>query len=571
MNINLVKSIASFIGAAGLSILFGGILLLSFTNAAGKSVQLHIIFGLILLFIGVGFNSRSIWHYFKSQKGKHLIYAILIMSLHIYIIVCINYISFKNRKRIDYTQTKKFTLSDKTINLIKNKLDQDITLIMNENIHENSLRDLNELINQFKYHSKYIKVKRYHPLKDPNNAAILQRAYSLKPSHLLIVASETKGTSIDKGPLIDKGTKRITWFKTEQAIYNSLLNTINAKRYKIYFISGHGEPSTTSKSRNKPNVTQLVNWLLNENYSVEEINLNKLDKGIPKDCDVLAIINPTRRFQKNEIEIVDQYLRTKNKEGKKGCLFLALGSNYEQNHKGRWDWISTGLEELMIEYGIQFNANMIIEPTLTIKQMGMTSIYLPSNHFGKHPITEPFFHNKVSLALKGSTRSLSPPKQSRNTRRLMGLITSSTESKEIIDLNGFTNSVKKRRLNEYISKIESKNHFISIASTDPKPNSKKRKNLTADDFDPNSAKVIGIGNGLFLNSPISEAARDYFSNSIKWLTLENDLIGTGTDISKKVSFVIPENKEWIYKEIIFYLMPLFWIFFGGIVWWRRKN
>lgn len=563
-----IRGFSAFLGAIGLCISLAGFLLYFFLKTATLSVQIHIAMGLIFILIGIITNNKLIWYYLKSSRGMAFLSSSLLLILSIYIVICFNFISFNHRVRYDFTRTNKYTLSDKTIKTLKT-LSGPLHFIVNENIPEESLRDVNELINQFQFHYPKISVRRYNPLKNPDLSANLQRDFSLKPSHLLIVANNIKGSNIDKGPLIDSETKKISWFKGEQAILNAILTTTSRKINKIYFLQGHGETSFSETDTEKTNILQLKNWLMTENFVLQELNLQNSAGGIPEDCDALAIINPISPFSEDELNKIDLYLSKENKAGFKGRLFFAISANYMQQSNNRYQWLETNIETLLLKYGLLVENKLLIEPELTIKNMGFFSLYIQPNPRIQHSITEPFLYNNLALQWRDKTRAISPNPVDKKLF-YYPLLATSDKCKSITDLSSLINSFNNKRLNEYLNEREGKMAFVAasiceLASTD------KKQNHTENDILKNGTKIVAVGNGAFLNSPIQETDRDFFINSIRWLTSEKELIGNGTNISQRVSWKIPPEKEWYYREIIFYLMPLFWIFVGGLVWWVRKS
>ena len=187
-----------------------------------------------------------------------------------------------------------------------------------------------------------------------------------------------------------------------------------------------------------------------------------------------------------------------------------------------------------------------------------------------HSITKPFIYNSHVLHWGEKSRSIAPNPVPDKKIFFNPLLTSSEKCKSILDITTMFNSYKSKKLNEFLSEREGKRVYLAACTGELDPKEKK-ESYTEDDVLPLGTKIIAVGNGSFLNSPIKETDRDLFINSIRWLTSEREMIGNGANITQKVSWKIPADKEWFYREIIFYLMPLFWIFIGGFVWWVRKS
>lgn len=563
------RALTIFFGVVGLCISIAGCILFYFLKTINFNIQIHLWAGSILVAISLLTNYRIIITYLKSARGKFLISSLLLLLLSVYIVICINYISFRHRVRYDYTQTNRFTLSQKTLKILAD-LKYPIQFVVNEDLSENSLRDLNELLNQFQFHCPKITIKRYNPMKYPDLAASIQKNYSLKSSNLMIVASDTKAASLDKAPLIDSETEKIQWFKGEQAILNAILTTTSSKITKIYFIQGHGETSFNEADTQKPNLLQLKNWLVAENFAIQDLNLVTSKEGVPDDCDILALINPIKSFTIDEINKLENYLNTPNKRDNKGRLFFATNANYTQVSSNRYEWIDTGVETLLLKYGLLIENKIAIELEQTIKNLGFFSVLITPAGMAPHSITEPFISQHLNLAWGGQTRAIAPYAVPEKKLFFSPLLASSPNCKAISDLNAFFTSYKNRKLGDFMQEREGKTIIFAACTGELNPKNNKDQ-YTEDDILNKGTKIIAVGNGSFLDSPIKETDRDLFINCIRYLTSEKQLIGSGANISQKISWQIPPEKEWLYREIIFYLMPLFWVFIGGLVWWVRKS
>lgn len=97
---------------------------------------------------------------------------------------------------------------------------------------------------------------------------------------------------------------RISTF-TEEKITNALLNIYKKSVRKIYFLKGHGEPSTNLEKGNTYNSARML--LEGQKYQVSEISLLKT-ANIPSDAEALIIAGPKYDLKPKEAELISIYL-----------------------------------------------------------------------------------------------------------------------------------------------------------------------------------------------------------------------------------------------------------------------
>lgn len=125
-------------------------------------------------------------------------------------------------------------------------------------------------------------------------------------------------------------------FRAEKAITDAITRLIERRKRVIGFTQEKQEPSIEPLKGRGPLVlglTQLVREL--ETHGIAAKRLDGIaQRGIPSDCDAVAIVGPMLDFTAGEIEALRQYLR----QG--GKLFVALGR------------ARTSLEDLLEEWGV---------------------------------------------------------------------------------------------------------------------------------------------------------------------------------------------------------------------------
>jgi ABC-type uncharacterized transport system involved in gliding motility auxiliary subunit len=154
----------------------------------------------------------------------------------------------------------------------------------------------------------------------------------------------------------------------EGAFTQSLIYVARDSQPKLYFLSGHEEPSLDSMS-------ELTKRLEEESYLVEEFTLNVLDPQIPSDCSVLVINGPKGDLQLPEVKAIQDYLR-------RGGRMLVLIEP--------WRIVSRGVEHflpmLRQDYGIDVGTDIVLSRAQSTQEMVLV-VFTPD--FGMIGVSAP--------------------------------------------------------------------------------------------------------------------------------------------------------------------------------------
>lgn len=328
--------------------------------------------------------------------------------LAIVIVLMTNYLSFRHYKRFDLTREGLFTLSDKTKVVLRGlKTDVDIYLFMSRG--EPNFADTHELIKRYQATSPRIRVHVVDPDREPAEFQVLAQRFGLGAALLdnlevgvdvaAVVTAGDKKWSIKRDDLLewdmnaqDEASSRKVNVKAEQALTGAIVQVISGRPTKLCLTQGHGE--WTLKAGADRTLEPLETALRHDNLEWETIDtLGK--KTIAKGCDAVFVIGPTRAFDKNEAELLGQYLR----EG--GNLLLALDPIIEQDQIQK-----SGFEDMVRTFGIAIDPDLVIELDHD-HLVSSNPIEFLVTAFGDHPTTRVLQNRaRVYLALARSIRPL---------------------------------------------------------------------------------------------------------------------------------------------------------------------
>lgn len=232
----------------------------------------------------------------KKKWVKNRITTSLLVILLVAFFIVLNLLVRKlDLPKIDVTENKIYTLSEKSIKEIKN-IDKDIKLYVYGFAEDSALIDL---LKQYKRENGKIS---YEIISEQNNKGIIEK-YGLDANYpVVIVEVEENSTLIDASSEFysyDYTTGQQVDL-TEQKITNTIMNLAIKDKPKVYILSGHGEYS-------QDYLAYLSTHLINESYECSTINL-LTQSQVPADCDVLLIMSPQKDFLENETNMIVNYI-----------------------------------------------------------------------------------------------------------------------------------------------------------------------------------------------------------------------------------------------------------------------
>lgn len=282
------------------------------------------------------------------------------------LVVLVNYISARRFERWDLTRDGLFTLSERTINMVE-QLDRPVELYVFMGAGEASFQDLRELIERYRSLNSKITAQYVDPDREPARFKLLAEKYGVRAGlqegghtqaelALLAVSGERRW-SVTRDDLIDldygegpdgAGDKspKID-VKTEQALSGALLQVTSGRATKVCTSEGHGEWSLSDSADRSLAATKEA--LKRENVELEAI-ATRGKSELPKSCDALFVLGPTKPFSEEESALLERYLKAG------GNLLLALDPVIDGERVA-----PSGLESLAGRYGLSIASAVVVE------------------------------------------------------------------------------------------------------------------------------------------------------------------------------------------------------------------
>lgn len=325
-------------------------------------------------------------------KSKNTVYTSILLIVGV--IILINILSERFFIRLDFTEDKRFTLSDATKNILKSLTEPvTINVYFSEDLPPNmgiTKKDVKDILVEYSNRSKGMLVYEFvNPNKDEETE---QEALQNGIQPVMINVRDKDKVEQQKaylGAVVQMGEEKevIPYLEPGAALEYGLSTTIKklavVDKPIIGFLQGHGEPSLQAMQQ----VMQMLSVL----YNIEPVFLTDTTRELDK-YNTLAIIAPTDSLPDSHFDQLDDYLA----QGKN--LFVAINRVTANFQTAMGNSLSTGLESWLISKGLRVEENFVIDANcgrVSVQQgnfpfpLQINFPYFPIiSNFGDHPITE---------------------------------------------------------------------------------------------------------------------------------------------------------------------------------------
>jgi len=256
-----------------------------------------------------GSNSKR-----ASRSRAGIGFDVFLQSICVlFLVIAANYVGFNYYKRWDFSRSQKFTLADQTEAVLR-QLQSPAKVIIY--FSSTSLgpdaalyADVQNLLAQYAFSARRkVDVQQVDPARDVATARELQQKYQFDGTQNLLVLDYDGRTKLI--PIVDlaefdmSGIQsgepvRLVEFKGEAVLTTALIELLNPKKAKIYFVQNHGETRAGD-------LGMLTTILSKQNTEAMGLNLAAVGH-VPEDADAVAIIGARYDLEPQEITMLEDY------------------------------------------------------------------------------------------------------------------------------------------------------------------------------------------------------------------------------------------------------------------------
>jgi ABC-type uncharacterized transport system involved in gliding motility auxiliary subunit len=315
--------------------------------------------GMVILVVWLGLflkSNKEFWGLRSTEAGTN---AIISTVAVIVILGLVNFLAFRYALRIDLTETKLFTLSPQSQEIVAN-LPQELKVYIFERQPHPADR---KLLENYRRQSPKFSFE----FVDPQVNLKLTQQFKVQS------VGEVYLQFGDKQQLVQ--TLKPNTRLAEVQLTNAIAKIQRDKQPIIYILQGHGEPPL---QESEGSLSQAVTALEDKGYVVEPLNL-ATNPVIPLDADAIVIATPKRELLLGEVKSIEKYI------DQGGNLLIMLNANTK-----------SGLEPLLREWGIILDGRLLVDASGTGQILGLGPATTLIVDYGAHPITEDFT-NSISV------------------------------------------------------------------------------------------------------------------------------------------------------------------------------
>jgi hypothetical protein len=476
------------------------------------------------------------------------------------IVVMLNYMSFRHFKRWDFSRDQKYALSSQTTNLLKN-LKKPVKAVIFFSSAADIAPDLSGLMREYEFASdKKFKTEIVDPYRNLTRAQELQTKYKFGANeNILILDVEGKSKFVNASEMADyempdqmsmmmgQSQPRLKSFKGEQAITSALMELVEGKTNKIYFVAGHGEPAL-----NADDLKIFAEALKRQNIQVAPLSLLDIN-SIPEDAKAIVICGPKKDFSEFEIKLLTDYWN------KNGRVFVLLNP-FAQTPR---------LATFLVQQGIAPQEDRVLSTGTFLQMDDQGKPQLASG-----PINDPTFivldsHTKITKDLAGMSKKFLGATESLVADSARQALKKINVIPLIQSGKGFWGETEFGDQQVFFDPKKDHMGPLTLAAAVEKGGVEDQR-VKVD-----SARLVVVGNAELLGVGayrLSEGISiDFTINALNWLLDREDHIGIAPKEKKNVTLSLNEQQLSSIAMTVMVLIPGIVAFFGLLNWWQRRS
>lgn len=520
------RPLALIVLAAGVVLLFTAAGLYAVDRTMTPAISYSLIAGIALLLMGIVIEPRAVAELVRSRRARFGSLSVVVSAGLIGALVMANVIASRSLVSADLTRARYYTLSSQSVAVLK-RLDSELTVtgFYRPSAAETAARHNEEtLLAQYRAQSGHVTVR----MVDPDFNYELARRLGVTISGSLAIQYRSK-----KPFVLAPGSQ------SEQDLTSAILMLESDRTPQVCWSIGQGEHGLRDTDE-ADGYSAALSQLQVRNYRAADLALATVP-AVPADCDVLAIVGPTRPLSPGVAQIVADYL---NKGGK---AFLAADPYQAQ--------ANASLNQLLKPYGVAYDGGLVIEPD--DRHRAQNDLTAPVVlEFGSSPLARGMSGNLAFFSR--ATAIVGTPDPSLNVARVAATTSSSYEIMQPRDSDKDRDRYDRRP-------GDKPGPFTLLETLEKKQEGGKQTRIVV-------AGSSRLASNLVL-PPLQMAAgnQQLFMNSIDWLSEQEDLISIPPKPARSVPLLLTDAERTVNILVTMVLLPLGVTAVGLLVWVRRRS
>ena len=483
------------------------------------------------------------------------------IALGLGILVLVNYIGSRRYARFDWTTTGRYSLSDKTVNVLKDlRTPVKVTVFMTAGTP--LYPEVDELLKRYRAKSPMLTVETLDPTRNPARAKTFVEETGLRNLAVVFRAGEKKKivtedriVEYDYGRARMGGEPSVKNFRGEQEFTSAILSVTQAKAPKVLFTSGHGERRFDA-ARSREGFSEVAESLKADNCTVEEwATLGAA--AAPEGADLVVVAGPRAPFTESERDVLKKYLDAG------GRVLFFLDVEFVPGASGTLS--DFGLGPLLASLGLTLDSDVVLDPKNALPMMGAETVFAKS--FRSHPVTKLLAGMPVVFPLARSVSAVVAPVPG---WKVTPLVETSPEGWGETNLKDLEKSGLPKKDDKDVKgpvslagAVEADEPLRTVPDGSAKGGDAPKKRARAVVFgDADWASNAGIANA---------ANRLLLSSAVNWALERESLVAIPPKNADQIAATLTRRDMGQVALVVLLLLPLASVAMGIAIWVRRRT
>ena len=276
----MIRKILDWAGYAGVAVLAAGVVL-PYARPDLAHYRGFLYAGALLVLASLLARIEDYRAFFGARTTRYGLNAAVMILLVLGVTTIVQALSYQHSWRWDLTETKRFSLSPQTVQLLSG-LKTDVSAVAFFRTDQPGKRLAEDLLKQY---ARYANGRFTWRVLDPDRDPALAKRYAI----------ETYGTTV-----LEAGAKSEKVLDAdEEKLTNALVKVTRAGKRVVYAVQGHGEPEVANTDRG--GFSEAKTALERTNYEVKPLVLVREGK-VPADAAVVIVAGPRTDLLKPELK-----------------------------------------------------------------------------------------------------------------------------------------------------------------------------------------------------------------------------------------------------------------------------
>ena len=476
------------------------------------------------------------------------------------LVLMANWLGARHYKRWDWTSSKLYTLSEKSIDLVRG-LSSEVRIVVFMVPGSPLFDQAGELLERYAAASDMIILEYIDPEREPLKTKALAEQFGITMADTVVFIAGDRTKYVTSEQMVEYDYSGMQYgqqptiraFRGEEEFTSAIQSLVISEVPTIYFVTGHGEATPAVQGSGAlagRSLSVLIDKAKKDNFAVDEASL--LSGEIPDDADVIAIVGPTRAYTEAEISALNAFL-----DGG-GRLLVALDPLIEPDGSMR----HTRLETFLAGHGVLVNDDLVVDPSRKLPFFDLSAVYLTD--FADHPVTTGLDGIAVLFTV---TRSLLTDSDDAHV-----LVETTAEGWGETDL-GMLLSGDPVVFDDGIDTMGPVAVAVIVESVAAAELVDHGGNPAGDTQEEVTYRLAVFGDSDFLTDvDIGNAGNEILAmNALNWLTARDHSMGIPPRDVESMSLFINQQQMRIIMVVVLFVMPGAAIAIGILVWRRRRH